>query len=386
MTPAGKRRLLVVCAAVAVAAVTGWILWTRSDAYQRRSAFARGAQLVARHPAMPPAVIAAWFGAAAVYDRKAAVQALQTVPAGAAREQSVSAMARSLLSAGHTIDALAVAGEISDAGTLATLLKDLAARLVSTTEPPGGELAAEIKRLADQEREPAIGSTMLATLTSGLAALGAGQAAATVAHQVPDPGEQAATLLALSRRFNDEGNATEASAARREALAAAHRIAAPRQRLAVAMQLLVAYYEAGELPLAKSALTAATSAAAALPDAGSRVEFLPVFARALERAGDPAAAQAAVTQALAAARALPQPSDRAAAYARIVGLSRDPAQLDSIVRDIEKLPPDTASATMSAAARSFAAIGQLRKARELSQKCVSPADELAATAAILRAW
>jgi hypothetical protein len=333
MTPAGKRRLLVVGAAAAAAAVTGWILWIRSDAYQRRSAFARGAQLVARHPAMPPALIADWFGAAAVYDRKAAVQALQTVPAGAAREQSVSAMARSLLSAGHTIDALAVAGEISDAGTLATLLKDLAARLVSTPEQPGGELAAEIKRLAEQEREPAIASTMLGTLTSGLAALGAGQAAAAVAHQVPDPGEQAATLLALSRRFNDAGNAAEANAARREAVAAAQRIAAPRQRLAVAMQLLVAFYEAGELPLARSALTAATGAAAALPDPASRVEFLPVFARALERAGDPAAAQAAITQALTAARALPQPSDRAAAYARIVGLSRDPVQLDEVVRE-----------------------------------------------------
>ncbi len=381
-----NRRAYTIVAAIAAVSLVGWLFWIRSDACQRRAAFARGAEIVARHPALPPASIADWFGAAAVYDRKAAVKVLQAIPESAAREQSVSAMARSLLAAGHTVDALVVAGQISDTGTLATLLKDLAASLVGSSAKPGGELAAELKALADRERTPAISSSVLSGLTGGLAALGANQAATMVAHQFSDPAEQAAALLSLSQRFNDSGNSAEAASCRREAFAAAERIAVPRQRLAILMQSLVAFYEAGELPLAKSALTAASAAASALPDAASRVQFLPVFARALERAGDVPAAQAAVTQAIAAVKLLSSAEERSRAYARIVGLSRDSSQIALVVRDAAALPPDLASGPMCAAARSLAAVGELRKARELSRRCASPADELSACTAILRSW
>jgi hypothetical protein len=381
-----RRPVVLVGAVMAGVALAGWVVWVRSDAYQRRAAFERGAELVAKHPALPPAVIADWFGAAAVYDRKAAVKALQAIPTGSAREQSVSAMARSLLKAGHTIDALSVAGQISDTATLAVLLRDLAASLVSSPEKPAGDLASELKALADRERTPALASTVLSSLTGGLAALGANQAAASVARQFSDPAEQALALMSLSKRFNEGGNTADAASGRREALAAAQRITAPRQRLAILMQLLVDFYETGDLPLAKQALAQAGVAAAALPDPASRVEFLPVFARALERAGDVPAAQAAVTQAIAAAKSLPSPEQRAAAFARIVVLSRDPSQIDAVVRDVEALPPDLASAPTCAAARSLAALGQLGRARRLSRKCALPADELSVSAAILRSW
>lgn len=380
-----RRTLVIVAATTTAAVLAGWILWTNSDAYQRRAAFDQGARLVARHPALPPAAIADWFGAAAVYDRKAALKALQSMPAGTAREQSVSAMARSLLSAGRTIDALGIAGEISDTGTLAALLKDLAASLLSSPVKPGAELETELKSLADRERAPALTSTVLSGLTTGLAAMGASQAATLVAHQFSDPAEQAVALLSLSQRFNEAGKTAEAAPCRRDALMAAKQIPAPRQRLAILMQALVAFYEAGELPLAKSALADASAAAAALPDPASRVEFLPVFARALERAGDLPAAQTAIAQATTAARSLPSPEARSQAYARIVVLSRDPLEIEAVIRDVAALSPDLASAPTCAAARSLASLGQLRRARELSRSCAIPADELAACTAILRA-
>jgi len=90
-----RRKAAILAAIVGVGVLICWMLWMRSDAYQQRAAFDQGVQLVARHPALPPAVIAEWFGAAAVYDRKGALKALQAMPAGSAREQSVSAMARS---------------------------------------------------------------------------------------------------------------------------------------------------------------------------------------------------------------------------------------------------------------------------------------------------
>jgi len=380
-----NRRRVVLLGGIVACAIIAWLLWIRSDAYQRRAAFDTGAELVKKHPALPPAAIADWFAAAAVYDRKRAVQALQAIPSGAAREQSVSAMARSLLKAGHTVDALAVAGEISDTGTLATLLKDLAASLVSSPDKPVARLDEELKALADRERPPALSATVLSSLATGLAAVGANHAATVVAHQYPDPGEQTAALLSLSQRFNDAGANADAVSCRREALSAAMQIPAPRPRLAMLMQLLVAFYEAGELTLAKSALTAAGSAAAALPDAGSRVEFLPVFSQALERTGDQPAAQTAMMQAIASVRALPAPEDRSKGYTRIAGLSRDPAAIDVVAREAAALPADLASAPTCAAARSIAGLGELRRARTLAGKCALPIDQLSVFAAILRA-
>jgi hypothetical protein len=378
-----KRKWRVIALIAAVAALAAWILWTRSDSYQVRASLQAGARVVADHPALPPALIVQWFAAAAVHDNNAALRALHSLPAGAARDQSISAMAHALLSAGRIRDSLSVASEIHDTGTLAAALKDLSAALLSSPTPEPGDLAAQIKALIDREHTPAISTSLLSGISGTLAAAGFTSAAATVARQFSDPAEQALAFASLAERFNEAGQTSDAASARGEALKSARGIGAPKQRLAVMMRLMLADYAAGDLPLSRSALDDSVATARALPDADSRALVLPVLARALEKSGDPTAATQVLRQAADAARSLPQPEARAAAFTRILILQRDETEIATIVNELSALTPTEASPALSAAAQSLAASKHLRRARLLADRCFLPADRLTAYTAVL---
>lgn len=310
--------------------------------------------MVRAHPDLPPDLIADWFAAAAVYDREKSMTELSVLPSGAARDEAVARMARSLLASGRIREALSMAGEIKDASTLASLLATLAKSLAGVpVDVP--DVSRELDpALAAERQKMDIPTSVLSGIAGGLDAIGLEDAAAKVSRQYSDPFQQTLALLALAKSANESGKQGRAQQFRREALAAAANVADPTRRFLALMACARDFYRAGEVSLTREAFGGARGLVEQLPDPVARIRWMCVLSRI---------------------------------YATTDNPQEGVALLELALKQVEAIqPPETASPARSAIAKALAEYGRMRQAREMADSCARPDSQLAAYSHIVREY